>query len=189
PATGVNENISAYGGHADLSFGTTLWGYHNHLFVSYALGSGDGDAAAGVSSRREFSNPNTDTPLTGDMNVVGSLAGADAGEHHASGLHIYTLGWGIDVTNELNLSATGRYFRAGSVEPGFSKNLGVEADFTLTYAFSDNLSLIAGYDHFFTGGFFRDAAGSDRDIDYGYVMVQFDLSHTKPKLRLKGSKG
>jgi len=110
-------------------------------------------------------------------------------DYHASGLRIHTLGWGIDITKEMNFSATGRYFRASYVEPGFSKNLGVEADFTLTYAFSDNLSLIAGYDHFFTGGFFRDATESDRDIDYGYIMVQFDLSHTKPKLRLKGSKG
>ncbi|WP_246525782.1 alginate export family protein [Geomobilimonas luticola] len=184
PATDGNENISAYGGHADISFDTTLWGYHNHLFASYALGSGDSDAATGGSFRREFSNPNTDSPLTGDMNVIGSLSGIDVGDHHASGLRIHTLGWGIDITREVNFSATGRYFRASYVEPGFSKNLGVEADFTLTYAFSDNLSFVAGYDRFFTGGFFRDATGSERDIDYGYVMLQFDLSHAKPKLRM-----
>ncbi|RII26568.1 MAG: hypothetical protein CXR31_09105 [Geobacter sp.] len=188
-ATGEKERIAAYGGHVDLSADTTVGAFHNHLFASYALGSGSGDAATGVSSRREFRNPNNDNPLTGDMNVVGSLAGADAGGHHASGLHIYTLGWGIDVTKELNLSATGRYFRADSVEPGFSRSIGLETDLTLTYAFSDNLSLIAGYDHFFTGGFFRDASGSDKGIDYGYVMVQFDLFHAKPKVRAKKGRG
>ena len=36
---------------------------------------------------------------------------------------------------------------------------------------------------FFTGGFFRDATGSTKDIDYGYLMLQFDISKSKPKLK------
>ena len=34
-----------------------------------------------------------------------------------------------------------------------------------------------------TGGFFRDASGSSGDIHYGYLMLQFDISKNKPKLK------
>ena len=47
---------------------------------------------------------------------------------------------------------------------------------------NDTFSLLVGYDRFFTGKFFRDATGSGRDIDYGYVQAQFDLSWAKPKV-------
>jgi len=188
PNNGGDQHIDAYGGHVDLNVDSSLAGYHNHFFASYALGSGDSQAPLGVSSRKEFSVQNNDSSLLGDMQVIGDF-GFDVGDHHASGVQIYTLGWGIDITREMNFTATGRYFHASYVEPGFSKNLGVEADFAFTYAMSDNISLIVGYDHFFTGGYFRDATGSGKDIDYGYVMLQFDLSHTKPKLRTKGGKG
>lgn len=183
-ANGRNENIAAYGGHADLSMDGTAGGYHNHLFVSYALGSGASDAANGLSSRKEFSTATNDTALFGDMKVIGGF-GADVGGHHASGLQIFTLGWGVDLTKELNFSATGRYFLANHVEDGLSRNIGLETDFTLTYAVNDNLSIIAGYDHFFSGGFFRDANGVGDDIHYGYLMLQFDISHMKPKVFAK----
>ncbi|GLI39787.1 alginate export family protein [Geobacter hydrogenophilus] len=180
PNTGGNESIQAYGGHADLSVDTSVAGFHNHFFLSYALGSGDGEAATGVSSRRELSTPTNDSPLFGDMKVIGGF-GADVGGHHASGLQIYTLGWGADLTKELNFSATGRYFLANHVEEGFSRSIGLETDFTLTWAMSGNLSVIAGYDHFFSGKFFRDASGNGNDIHYGYLMLQFDLVHQKAK--------
>jgi len=179
-----NENINAYGGHADLSVDASTGGFHNHFFLSYAFGSGSVEAASGGSSRKEFSTPTNDSSLFGDMKVIGGF-GADAGDHHASGLHIATLGWGIDFTKELNFSATGRYFHANRAEQGFNRNIGVETDFTLTYALNDNLSVIAGYDHFFTGRFFRDATGNDSDVHYGYMMLQFDLSHVKTKIVAK----
>jgi hypothetical protein len=181
-----NDRIDAFGGHADLSFESVLAGYNNKFITGYAYGSGSTNAAGGVSAAREFRNPNNDTALVGDMNVVGDLSGVTVAGHHASGVQIYTLGWGVDVTKELNFSATGRYFVANDVEAGFSKKLGLETDFILTYAVSDNLSLIAGYDRFSTGGFFRDASGSGHDIDYGYLMVQFDISKTKPRLKPAG---
>lgn len=131
--------------------------------------------------RQEFLNQATDTSLTGDMNVVGDLSGLDVGDLHASGLQICTLGWGVDLTKVLNLSATGRYFLANHAPEGASRRIGLETDFTPTYAMSDNLSVIASYDRFFTGKFFRDASGSNDDIHYGYLTVQFDLSRAKPK--------
>lgn len=182
--TGSNDHISAWGGHADMTVETELLGRKNTFFASYAYGSGNKDAANGISARKEFQNPDTDSSLTGDMNVIGNLSGADAGDYHASGLQLFNLGWGMDIIKDLNFSATGRYFYANAVPDGVSsRNIGLETDFTLTYAMNDNLSVIAGYDHFFTGGFFRDATGSSKDIDYGYLMLQFDISKSKPKLK------
>jgi hypothetical protein len=181
PGSGGNDDISAYGGHFDLNMESSLAGHKDKFQVSYAYGSGDREAAAGVRFRREFRNPDNDTSLVGDMNVIGDVSGITVGKHHASGLHDFTFGWGIDITKELNFSATGHYFLADEVEYGFSRNLGLETDFNLTYAMSDNLSLIFAYDHFFTGGFFRDASGSSGDIHYGYLMLQFDISKSKPK--------
>jgi len=177
----ANESINAWGGHVDLYADAELAGFTNHLFAGAAYGSGSRASADGTSGRKEFLNQLTDSSLAGDMSVVGDLSGLDVGSTHASGLQIYNLGWGIDLTKELNLSATGRYFLANYVPDGVSRRIGLETDFTLTYAMSGNFSVIAGYDRFFTGKFFRDASGSGDDIHYGYLMLQFDLSHTRPK--------
>ncbi|MFZ3207659.1 MAG: alginate export family protein [Geobacteraceae bacterium] len=183
--TGVNDKISAFGGHVDLTGEFKLGKYDNSVFLSFALGSGDKNAANGVSSSREFRNPNNDTSLVGDMGVVGDLSGIDVGDHHASGMQVYTLGWGMDIPvgtaaqRMLNFSATGRKFVAGSVEDGFSRDVGIETDFTLTYIHNKDISVIVGYDRFFTGKFFRDATGSDKDINYGYAMLVFNYDWTK----------
>ncbi len=179
---GSSDDITAYGGHLDATIESILANRKNKFLLGYALGSGDKDAANGVRFRKEFRNPNNDTAIVGDMNVVGDMSGVTAGDHHASGLHDFTFGWGIDLTKELNLSATGHYFLAHEVEDGFSRDIGLETDFNLTYAVSDNLSLIIAYDHFFTGRFFRDATGQNGDIHYGYLMLQFDISKSKPRL-------
>lgn len=179
--SGANDNITAYGGHLDASVETDLAGFKNKFFTSYAYGSGSRDAANGGRINKEFRTPNNDNSLVGDMSVIGDMSGVTVGDSHASGLQIYTLGWGVDLTEKVNFSATGRYFLANNVPESFSRHLGLETDFTVTYAMNDNLSLIAGYDRFFTGGFFRDASGSGKDINYGYVMLQFDLAKTKLK--------
>ena len=181
--TGTNGGIDAWGGHADMSFETEILGRKNAFFASYAYGSGSKDAVYGISGRREFHHQGNDTPLTGDMSLVGDLSGANAGTYHASGLQLFNLGWGLEIMKDLNFSAAGRYFHANAVPDGFSRNIGLETDFTLTYALNGSLTLIAGYDHFFTGRFFRDATGSDRDADYGYAMLQFDLAKSWPRLK------
>jgi hypothetical protein len=132
---------------------------------------------------REFRNPNNDSSLFGDIGIMVDQSGSTVNRHHASGLQVYSLGWGMDVTKEANFTAISRYYHANYVAPGFSRSVGLETDFTLTYAMTENLSFIIGYDRFFTGSFFRDASGSGRDIDYGYLMVQFDLSKSKPRLK------
>ena len=186
-ARGANEDIDAFGGHLDLTVTGVLAGHSNKIFGSFAYGSGSRESANGISSAREFRTPDNDSALLGDMSVVVDMAGVTVNGHHASGLQIYALGWGVDFTKEANLSATGRYFRANDVEEGFGRNLGLETDFILTYNMTEGLSFLLGYDRFFTGGFFRDAAGGGRDIEYGYLMLQFDLSRSKPKVkRIKG---
>ncbi|HET6421927.1 MAG TPA: alginate export family protein, partial [Geobacteraceae bacterium] len=183
PNSGGNDNISAYGGHVDVSVESTLAGRRNQFLLSYALGSGDREAANDSRFRKEFRNPDNDHFLLGDMNVIGDFSGITVGDSHASGIQDFTFGWGIDITKELNFTATGHYFLANDVPDGFSKDLGLETDFILTYAINDNLSILCAYDHFFTGGFFRDATGSGGDIHYGYVMLQFDLSKAWPRVK------
>ena len=200
--TGLNDRIDAFGGHLDLSAEAIVLGRNNKFFASYAYGSGSKSAANGISAAKEFRNPNNYSSLFGDMSVVGDLSGVTVNRPifspltglslgmigiHASGLQIYTLGWGVDITREVNFSATGHYFLANYVANFggdlFSRRLGLESDFTLTWNMADGLALIAGYDRFFTGGYFRDVAWSRKDIDYGYLMVQFDLSMSKRGLK------
>ena len=185
--TGMNDGIGAYGGHLDLTYDAILAGNKNRFLAGYAYGSGSQGAVDGMDFSREFRNPNNDSFLFGDIGIMVDQSGSTVNGHHASGLQIYTLGWGIDLTKILNFSAIGHYYHANYAEPGFSRSIGLETDFTATYIMHKGMSFILGYDRFFTGGFFRDASGSGRDVDYGYLMLQFDLSKTKP--RLKAVKG
>jgi hypothetical protein len=179
--TGENDTVRAAGGHVDMTGQFLLFGYDNAVFMSIAAGSGDKNAANGLAANREFRNPNNDSSLMGDMHVVGDLSGIDVNGHHASGIQAYTLGWGIEVTKKINVSATGRKFIAGSVEDGFSRQLGIETDLNLTYELNKDYTIIVGYDHFFADKFFRDASGSDKGIDYAYTMLVFNYDWTRRK--------
>ncbi|MBI4396030.1 MAG: alginate export family protein [Elusimicrobia bacterium] len=187
PNTGANDEIRAYGGHVDLTGEFLLrWfggkAFDNEVFLSAAAGSGDQNAADGIGTgNKEFRNSNHDTSLVGDMGVVGDFSGFDVGNHHASGLAAFTLGWGIDFTKKLNFSATGRKFIAQKVETGFNRDIGVETDLTLAYTKNKDTAFVLGYDRFFTGPFFRDASGSDKDVHYAYAMVLFNYDWTKRK--------
>ncbi len=70
PRTLKNDNVGAYGGHADLTYEAELAGFHNKFIASYAMGSGSRSAAAGTNLGKEFKNPNNYTYLVGDMTVV-----------------------------------------------------------------------------------------------------------------------
>lgn len=182
--TGANDGINAFGGHLDLTYDAILAGYKNRFLAGYAYGSGSQGAANGANFSREFRNPNNDSSIFGDIGIMVDQSGSTVNGHHASGLQTATLGWGIDPTKALNFSVTGHYYYADYAQLGFSRTIGLETDFTATYALNEGVSFILGYDRFFTGGFFRDASGSGRDVDYGYLMVQFDISKSKPKLKL-----
>lgn len=162
--------MSAYGSHADLTIDPPLGRYPGKIFLSYAYGSGDGNPAEGKFTK--FHNPNNDTSLIGDMNVIGELSGIVVGDSAASGLHVFTAGGGVDLTEKLNLSLDGHYFRANKVPAGFSKEIGIETNLIFTYKLNDRISLLASANRFFTGGYFKDAAGSGKDIDYVYAQLQ-----------------
>lgn len=170
-----HHDIRAYGGHVDLTIDPAIGRYSGVGFLSYAFGSGDRDRASGKFS--EFHNPNNDTALIGDMSVIGDLSGVtalDAGgnEVHASGLHAITVGGGVDLSDKVNVSLDGHYFRAVKTPAGISKDVGFETNLILTYKVTEQVSLIASANRFFTGGFFEDATGSGKDINYGYLQLQ-----------------
>ena len=50
--TGGNDRINAWGGHAEVTLEAELFGKKNSFFAGYAYGSGDKDAASGISSRQ-----------------------------------------------------------------------------------------------------------------------------------------
>jgi hypothetical protein len=171
----IHNHISAYGGHADLTIDPPLGRYSGKVFLSYAYGSGDGAPEEGTFT--EFHNPNNDTPLIGDMSVIGDLSGLSVSDPagtdvRASGLHVLTAGVGSDVTEKLNISLDGHYFRAGRAPAGLSKEIGIETNLIVTYKLKENVSVLASANRFFTGEFFKDAAGSGKDINYVYAQLQ-----------------
>jgi len=180
----VPESVTAWGGHADVSVDTPIAGFKNTFVLGYVYGSGSREAADGGSLRKEFSNANNDTSLIGDMGFIGDLSGAatNDGLHHASGMRVVTAGWGINLLKELTFTATGHYFEADHAPSGMSREMGVETDFILTWNINKETALVAAYDRFFTGAFFRDAVGAAGDIDYGYVMLQFNLFAGRKKI-------
>ncbi len=167
---GSHNHISAYGGHADVTIDPPLGSYPGKIFLSYAYGSGDGNPQEGKFT--EFHNPNNDTSLIGDMNVIGELGRLTVGSAAASGLQVFTAGGGVDLTEKLNLSLDGHYFRANKVPAGFSKEIGIETNLIFTYKIKESVAMLLSGNRFFTGDFFKDAAGSGKDINYVYAQLQ-----------------
>lgn len=167
---GSHAPIEAWGGHVDLSWRPPASRLPLELFAACAFGSGDENPGGG--RFREFHNPNNDTPLVGDMSVIGDLSGLAVGGFAASGLRIVSAGIAVDLAPRLNLSLSGHDVRAAHVPAGFSKEIGTEANLTATWTCGETISVLLSANRFFTGAFFRDAAGSGNDIDYGYLQVQ-----------------
>lgn len=168
-----HRDISAFGGHLDLTVDPALGRYHGKGLLSYAFGSGGTDGG----TFREFHNPNNDTSLIGDISVIGDLSGVSATDPagntvHASGLHLFTAGGGVDVTERVNVSLDGHYYRAVRTPAGISKDVGFETNLIVTCKITDQVSILASANRFFTGQFFRDATGSGKDVNYGYLQLQ-----------------
>ena len=171
----THNDISAFGGHADLTVDAPLGRFTGKLFLSYGFGSGDGSPDEGTFT--EFHNPNNDTSLIGDMSVIGDLSGLTVtdpagNDVTASGLHVLTAGAGVDVTEKLNVSLDAHYFRAVKVPAGVGKEIGIETNLIVTYRIKESISVLLSGNRFFTGEFFEDAAGSDRDVNYVYAQLQ-----------------
>ena len=77
--------------------------------------------------------------------------------------------WRASASDAL-YNAGGRVVRAG--DSGDSKRVGSEIDLTWRYGFNRHTLLVIGYSHFFAGKFISQS-GSDEDIDFGYIMLQY----------------
>lgn len=60
--------------------------------------------------------------------------------------------------------------RAGDL--GSSRELGTELDVTARYDFDRHFFAQLGYGHFFPGEFIRES-GSDEDVDFVYLTLQY----------------
>lgn len=181
PGLAANENIRAYGGHADVRYEFDMADYHNALFAAYAYGSGSQDAADGTSARKEFANPYNDSGLVESYTPAASFSGIDAGAVHASGIDLFVGGWGIDLTKELNFTATYRHFQARNVPAGVSDEIGQETSFVLNWALNDKVSVVFDLNRFYPGRLYTDAGIGRKDVTTAYAMLQFNVAQLKPR--------
>lgn len=173
PDRGGRERISAYGGHAEAGYSIDSK-YNPRLFLAYAFGSGDNDT--GDRKYREFhGNVYNDNYLVGDTSVIADLSGLTVGSARASGMHILTGGFSLDLSPKLNLNLDHHYFLADKAPGGVSKKLGREVNLVLTYEPFHDINVIAGANRFFTQDFFRDAAESGKDVTYFYIQTQIEF--------------
>jgi hypothetical protein len=167
------ERVKAYGGHLDLGYTFNL-PWEPRIFASYALGSGDDDPFDG--NFTEFhGNLFNDSYLVGDMSVITDLSGVTVNDIHASGIHVWVAGISVNPLSNLNLNLDVHRFFSSKGVSGFSKDLGEEVDFVVSYKPVKGLSFLLGLNKFFTGRFFEEASGSKRNIDYVYIQGQFEF--------------
>jgi hypothetical protein len=165
--------VKAYGGHLDLGYTFNL-PWEPRIFASYALGSGDDDPFDG--NFTEFhGNLFNDSYLVGDMSVITDLSGVTVNDIHASGIHVWVAGISVNPLSNLNLNLDVHRFFSSKGVSGFSKDLGEEVDFVVSYKPVKGLSFLLGLNKFFTGRFFEEASGSKRNIDYFYLQGQFEF--------------
>jgi hypothetical protein len=109
------------------------------------------------------------------MNVIADQSGVTVNGIHASGLQIWVGGISIKPLSKLDVTLRVHRFLANKVPFGFSKDVGTELDLPISYKVTKGISFIVGVNRFFTGRFFRQASGSGKNIDYGYVQGQVEF--------------
>ncbi len=173
------DRVKAYGGHVDIGY-TFGFPWKPRLFGAYAYGSGDNDPFD--DKYKEFHGTIfNDTSLVGDMSVITDLSGVTVKEVHASGVHVWVIGFSVLPFSDLNLSFDVHRFRSSKVPKDYSKDLGWEMNLVASYKikkgipFFKEVSLLAGVDRFFTGRFFEQASGSNKNINYAYLQTQVEF--------------
>ena len=168
-----SDDVRAWGGHAELGYTFPL-AWKPRLFGAYAWGSGDAKPFDGT--YREFHGTVfNDHPVVGDMSVVADLSGVAVGETRASGVRVWVAGALLSPTADLSLSLDAHRFFASEVPDGFSRDLGIELNLVASYRLWEKLTMLVGVNRFLTGRFFRQAAGTRRDIDYAYVQATLEF--------------
>jgi len=165
--------VRAFGGHLDLGY-TFKLPWEPRIFGAYAYGSGDNNP---FNRRyREFHGAVfNDSYIFGDMNVIADMSGVTVNDVHASGLQIWIGGLEVKPLPKLGITLRAHRFLANKVPSGFSKEIGTEIDWDISYKLTKGISFLVGLNRFFTGRFFRQASGSKKNIDYGYVQAQLEF--------------
>ncbi len=104
------------------------------------------------------------------MKVVPDQSGVTVDDIHASGLQIWVLGISVKPLSKLGVTLRAHRFIAVRTPSGFSKDIGTEIDLPISYQLTKRISFIVGFNTFFAGRFFKQASGSEKNIDYGYIQ-------------------
>jgi hypothetical protein len=168
------DAVRAYGGHIDLGY-TFRLPWEPRLFGKYAYGSGDNNPFDGTYREFHGSIFNDDGSLYGDMKVVPDQSGVTVNGIHASGLQIWVVGISIKPLSNLSVTLRAHRFLAVKTPSGFSRDVGTEIDLPISYELTKRISFIVGLNRFYTGRFFRQASGSGKNIDYGYIQAQVEF--------------
>ncbi len=167
------DSVRAYGGHIDLGY-TFKLPWEPRLFVAYAYGSGDNNPFDGRYLEFHGTILN-DSYLYGDTRVIKDLSGLTVNKIHASGLQFWVGGISVKPLSKLGVTLRVHRFLAVKTPSGFSKDIGTEIDLPVSYELTKKISFIVGLNRFYTGRFFRQASGSGKNIDYGYVQGQIEF--------------
>lgn len=170
PERSNHDTISAYGGHVEAGY-TFKSKYNPRLFTGYAFGSGDNNTQDKYYT--EFhGNIYNDHYIVGDISLIPDVSGITVGDSRASGMHVIIGGLSMDLHPRINLNIDYHYFLADKTTADISRHMGSELNAIANFKITENVKLIVSANRFFIGEFFKDAAGSRKDINYFYVQTQ-----------------
>jgi hypothetical protein len=165
--------VRAYGGHVDLGY-TFKLPWEPRIFGAYGYGSGNNNPSNGW--YREFHGSLfNDSYIFGDTNVIADMSGVTVNNVRASGLQVWVGGVEVKPLAKLGVTVRVHRFLANSVPSGFSKDIGTEVDWEISYKLTKRISFLVGLDAFLTGRFFKQASGSGKNIDYAYIQGQVEF--------------
>ena len=170
---GGDDQIRAYGGHFDAGYDFNL-PWEPNLTLSYAFGTGDSNN--NDNTMREFlGNVYNDTLLVGDMSMVPDVSGIEIDNVRASGIKVLTVMTSVKPHPSVCLNLDYHYFVAQHVPKGFTRTIGSEVDFFVSYDISENVNILVSANRFFTNDIFREATGRKKNVDYFYLQTQVEF--------------
>ena len=169
-------DLTAFALHGGIGY-TFDTGWMPRIGIAYNYGSGDGNPADGDTETFQNLFP-TNHKFYGQMDVFSwqnmqdleiSFKCSPTKKLTAKAeFHAFWLASTDDSWYRANGIATVRPLTP--VARGASDSVGYEADVTLTYTVSKNLSFEGGYSHFFAGDYLSDTGASD-DADFVYLQT------------------
>jgi hypothetical protein len=173
-------DLTAFALHGGIGY-TFDTGWMPRIGVAYNYGSGDGNPADGDTETFQNLFP-TNHKFYGQMDVFSwqnmqdleiSFKCSPTKKLTAKAeFHAFWLASTDDSWYRANGIATVRPL--SPVARGASDSVGYEADVTLTYTVSKNLSFEGGYSHFFAGDYLSDTGASD-DADFVYLQTSISF--------------